>query len=334
MLCISINLTFSPNPKRKTEVLYGNENALKRGVQFMQNVKERMDISFDSRAPSIVIEVEAYKNGYIDIRRRRAKIRALTEITKDNINYCKELMKIVDEFRHLDGLRGGIAVSETEYMATTVLREAEPLAQVIYSNVEEIVEQQQYFFDSLWRNGIPAKRRIREIEEGLKREFIDTIKDSNEIEKITFNLLRSATEEILILFSEANIFRRYGEYNEMLQVIKEEALKHGVTVRILADIDDLIGNIARQNLREKEVQSISIQHLSRPQQTKITILIVDKAYCMTIEMKDPSARTFDDAIGLATYSNSESTVSSYISIFENLWVQSEIHQQKGKKNKS
>jgi len=333
VLCISINLTFSPNPKRKTDVLYGNENALKRGVQFMQNVKERMDISFDSRAPSIVIEVEAYKNGYTDIRRRGAKIRALTEITKDNINYCKELMKIVDEFRHLDGLKGGIAVSETEYMATTILREAEPLAQVIYSDVEEIIEQQQYFFDTIWRNGIPAKRRIREIEDGLKREFIDTIKDSNEIEKITFNLLRSATEEILILFSGANTFRRYEEYDEMSQIIKEAALQHGVTVRILADIDDVIGKISRQNLREKEVQSISIQHLSRPQQTKITILIVDKAYCMTIEMKDPSARIFDDAIGLATYSNSESTVSSYISIFENLWVQSEIHQQKVRKTK-
>jgi len=29
----------------------------------MQNVKERMDISFDSKAPSIVIEVETYRNG-------------------------------------------------------------------------------------------------------------------------------------------------------------------------------------------------------------------------------------------------------------------------------
>jgi two-component system, OmpR family, sensor histidine kinase VicK len=137
----------------------------------------------------------------------------------------------------------------------------------------------------------------------------------------------------LILFSGANTFRRYEEYDEMSQIIKEAALQHGVTVRILADIDDIISKISRQNLREKEVQSISIQHLSRPQQTKITILIVDKAYCMTIEMKDPSARTFDDAIGLATYSNSESTVSSYISIFENLWVQSEIHQQKVRKTK-
>ena len=70
----------------------------------------------------------------------------------------------------------------------------------------------------------------------------------------------------MILFSGANTFRRYEEYDEMSQIIKDAALQHGVTVRILADIDDVIGKISRQNLREKEVQSISIQHLSRPQQ--------------------------------------------------------------------
>jgi two-component system, OmpR family, sensor histidine kinase VicK len=103
--------------------MYGTENAVGRGIQFMQNVRNKMDIFFDCKAPSIVIEVEAYKNGYIDIRKRGGKIRALTEITKHNIKYCKELMKIVDELRHLDDLKGGIAVSEMEYMATTVLQE-------------------------------------------------------------------------------------------------------------------------------------------------------------------------------------------------------------------
>jgi two-component system, OmpR family, sensor histidine kinase VicK len=84
-------------------------------------VRNRMDICFDHRAPSIFIELEAYKTGYINIRKRGGKTRALTEITSDNIHYCREIMKIVNEFRHLDGLKGGIAVSETEYMATTVL---------------------------------------------------------------------------------------------------------------------------------------------------------------------------------------------------------------------
>ncbi|MFL6483719.1 MAG: hypothetical protein ACJ70Z_03255, partial [Nitrososphaera sp.] len=109
------------NSQKTSEILYGAENAVGRGVQFMRNVTKRMDIFFDHKAPSIVIDLNEYRNGYIDIRRRGGKIRAFTEITKENIQYCKELMKIVDELRHLDGVKGGLAVSESEYMATTVL---------------------------------------------------------------------------------------------------------------------------------------------------------------------------------------------------------------------
>ena len=128
----------------KSEILYGVENAVGRGVYFMSNVKQKMDIFFDRHAPSIVVEVREYRDGYIDIRKRGGKIRAFTEITKDNVKHCKELIKIVDELRHLDGVKGGIAINDSEYMATTVLQEAKPLTQVIYSNVKEVVEQGQY----------------------------------------------------------------------------------------------------------------------------------------------------------------------------------------------
>jgi tetrahydromethanopterin S-methyltransferase subunit H len=46
-----------------TEVLYGTENAVARGVEFMKSVKERMDICFGSKAPSIVVEIDIYRNG-------------------------------------------------------------------------------------------------------------------------------------------------------------------------------------------------------------------------------------------------------------------------------
>jgi hypothetical protein len=85
----------------------------------------KMDICFDHKAPSIVISINEYMNGYREIRRRGRKIRLITEITSENINYCKELMNMVDEFRHLDGIKGGLAVSEREFMATTVLRGAD-----------------------------------------------------------------------------------------------------------------------------------------------------------------------------------------------------------------
>jgi hypothetical protein len=155
-----------------TEVLYGAENAVGRGVQFMKNVKKKMDICFDSKAPSVVVEIDEYRNGYKEIRNRGARIRAFTEITKDNIHYSKELMKLVDELRHLEGMKGGIAVNETEYMATTVLQESTPLTQVTYSNTIEVVEQMQYIFDIFWYRAIPADQKIQEIEEGI--EHVET----------------------------------------------------------------------------------------------------------------------------------------------------------------
>jgi two-component system, OmpR family, sensor histidine kinase VicK len=171
------------NSQRTSEILYGAENAVGRGVQFMQNVREKMDIFFDHKAPSIVIDIDDYKKGYIDIRRRGAKIRAFTEVTKGNISYCKELLKIVDELRHLDGVRGGMAVSESEYMATTILEESRPLTEVIYSNVKEVVEQNQYIFDTLWSSAISAEQKIREIEEGVIRYETRIVENPDEVIK-------------------------------------------------------------------------------------------------------------------------------------------------------
>lgn len=54
------------------------------------------------------------KNNYIDLRRRGGKIRLITGITKENTNYRNELMKIVDELRHLDESK---AVSQLVYLS-------------------------------------------------------------------------------------------------------------------------------------------------------------------------------------------------------------------------
>ena len=56
------------NPKYgKLEILYGSENAVERGVRFMQNTVIKMDITFDHKAPSIVVQLPDYRNGYKDI---------------------------------------------------------------------------------------------------------------------------------------------------------------------------------------------------------------------------------------------------------------------------
>ena len=61
----------------------------------------------------------------------------------------------------------------------------------------------------LWRKAIPAKQRVKEIEQGLKREFIETFQDHAEITSLLSRIIFSAMEEIGIVFSTPNSFKRY-----------------------------------------------------------------------------------------------------------------------------
>jgi two-component system sensor histidine kinase VicK len=122
--------------------------------------------------PPLAIGLDPIRKAFLDAKSRRVRLRYLTEITQENLQYCKELLSIVDELRHLDGIKGNFMISEEEYLAPLILFEKGKIApQIIYSNVREIVEQQQYIFDNLWNNAISAKDRIREIEEGVKVRY-------------------------------------------------------------------------------------------------------------------------------------------------------------------
>jgi hypothetical protein len=122
--------------------------------------------------PPLAIGLDPIRKAFLDAKSRRVRLRYLTEITQENLQYCKVILSIVDELRHLDGIKGNFMISEEEYLAPLILFEKGKIApQIIYSNVREIVEQQQYIFDNLWNHAISAKDRIREIEEGVKVRY-------------------------------------------------------------------------------------------------------------------------------------------------------------------
>src|SRR5829696_6830566 len=53
---------------------------------------------------------------------------------------------------------------------------------------------------------------------------------------------------------------------------------------------------------------------------------VDNKVSLVMELKDDSKKTFQEAIGLSTYSNSKAGVLSYVSMFESLWKQTELYE--------
>src|SRR5439155_98528 len=154
--------------RSRNMILKGTQNVVDAEVQSFSKAQTRVDTYMNYTRPPLAIGLDPIRKAFLQSKDRGIYLRYITEITKENLSYCKELIKIVDEMRHLDAIKGNFMVSESEYVGPLILFEHGKIApQAVYSNISEVVEQQQYLFDSFWNQAIPAKERIREIEDGV-----------------------------------------------------------------------------------------------------------------------------------------------------------------------
>ena len=94
-----------PKEQDKLEVVHGEGNVMDAMLQFLSRA-DKIDCCYDYRAPSMVIEVEAYRRLLLHIKDKDIKLRFLTDINKDNIIYCKETDEICrrdSSFRRSEG---------------------------------------------------------------------------------------------------------------------------------------------------------------------------------------------------------------------------------------
>jgi two-component system sensor histidine kinase VicK len=225
-----------PYVEEKTEVIYGEENIIGSTLKLFSVARSTLNNCLDSTGPSLdVIPGHPITRAHYEMKERGVRIRYITEITKENANYCKELMNF-SEVRHLDEIKGNFGILDgTYYRASAKVKASSPPPLLISSTVRAFVEQQEYFFEMLWKKAIPAKQRIKEIEENLKREFIETIQHSDETTSLITKVLSSATGEILLIFSRAGTLKKYEKLG-MLEIIRKKANKE-IEIRILIGTD-------------------------------------------------------------------------------------------------
>jgi two-component system, OmpR family, sensor histidine kinase VicK len=217
------------------------------------------------------------------------------------------------------------------------LREAQPIPQIIYSNVKDIVEQQRYVFESFWNRAIPAETRINEIEKGIELEKTHVIQDPQSIKKLFVDMVKSAQHEVLLILPTVNAFLREDRIG-MIQLLLRAAKEHSVNVRILTPTNDVIDDLLRnakilsyqEGDRKKdfdfEIRGIDLSSEETAVST-VTIVVIDKKESLVFEKTDDTKENFIEAVGSATYSNSKPTVMSYVSIFKNLWKQADLYEQ-------
>jgi signal transduction histidine kinase len=295
----------------------------------------------DSRSPSFVFEIEAYRKLLPELKKRNIKVRYITDINKDNLAYCKELLNFYTEIRHLDGMKANFSISETEYIASSTLIQEEEeeiqkqqqssgsIQQVIYSNVKDIVEQQKYVFESFWNRSVQAEQRINELEKGTVLGHTEVIHIPIKSKELFIKLVQSSKEQVLLLLPSVNAFLR-EERIGIIEYLKDAALKRSVNVKIITPVNDKIDKII-QNIKSEKINNFVIQPFENPfvetNVNTVTILVVDRKESLVIEKKDDSKMDFVEAVGLSTHSTSYPTVISYVSVFESLINQIKLYEQ-------
>jgi hypothetical protein len=309
----------------RTEVIEGPENILSFILSRYAYIKKCIDACFDYSGPSHVTTTEPIWQELSKLDKRGVRIRFLTDIRKGNIHYCKKFLTLKNsEIRHLDSIKGNYGIADRrECFEHAVNKEGELPTHAIFTTVKGIVDTRQFLFNNLWNRATNAELRMKEIEEGTVPDMIETIKEPSEIISLAYKHVKLANSEILIIFHTANAVLRHKNSGG-IDLLVESVIKNKVRVRILVPIEDKITDVVH-SLRQ--VNGIDIRNIDSPMQTRMTILLVDKKYSLVVELKDDSKYTFEEAIGLATYSNSTSIVLSYVSIFETLWIQSELREE-------
>ena len=465
---------------RTTRIILGKGNAINTEVGIFHNAATSIDTCMTYTRPSLAVSLKPIKDAFLAAKRGGIKLRYITEINHHNFEDCKELLGIVHELRHLDGVKTNFMISEKEYLAPLIQEKSEAIAsEHIYSNTDQIVEHGQCIFDTLWSKSIPAEERIKQLMDGevapetkivdsedeIMKHFIhlsevssglsvvsnhggmqltynsflelckkvlekqkrgegDGIRWIMRIEKDSINLVKkflklgvkirhvknlapinfavskhgliatveemagggriqnlltsnegsyikhftsmfeqlwkegvdaryrikdieekvgiaeieiirnpidsiargwdmvkSARKEINVLFSSSNALKRQIAMGA-LPLLRNASEKQKVKIRMLLPSSDRSDQLIEET--KSNVPNIDIRTISSSLETKISILIVDNKQCLILELKDDKQNTSHDAVGLATYSISPTIISSYLAVFESFWRQAEL----------
>jgi signal transduction histidine kinase len=260
-------------------------------------------------------------------------IRWITNIEEECVELVKTFLDLNMQIKHVKNLPPiNFVVGKKEVNLTIEKMEGGKMIQsLIASNEPSYVTYFYSIFEQLWSEGVDAQDRIRNITEGRAEETdIEIIPNPKKGIDNAWKILRSAKKEILIVCSTSNAFRRQLQIGG-LQLLKGIVEKNNVKVRILVPAD------AEAKLTIKEISisnpGIDIRSLEEALQSSITIIIVDRKECIIVESKDDTKETSYDAAGITTYSNSKTIATSYVSIFESLWNQTELFEELKKSNR-
>lgn len=251
-----------------------------------------------------------------------------------NIDNNREQIVLVKKFlgmglhiRHIDNLPIlNFAVSELQFNGTIENTKDDQMNHtLLYSTDPLYIKHFQSVFCNLWDSALDAKERIRQIERGVTLDFTKLIENSSQAKQQMIETVQKASKEILILFPSLNAVKREVVMGFM-ELLKQKSVEN-IQIKILSPVNKRVKEVIYTDDTNKQdlvVKNLVCREIRNQKDLISTIMIVDRKYVLATELKDDSKLSFEEAVGVTTFSTSQPTVLSYLSIFESLWIQTEM----------
>ncbi|MGC2575512.1 MAG: ATP-binding protein, partial [Candidatus Nitrosopolaris sp.] len=322
--------------------------ALKDSTEIVKRIKKNIESSTEIKISSQPGGLELIYNNFLESykqvldRYRKGEhkgIKCITTINKDNEGLATILLNEGVQIRHTKNLTPlSFSISNKEFQATAEKMEAGKMIRTLLVSTEPIyMDHYNFIFEQLWDNSIDVKDRITDIEEGVDLAEIEVIPRPARTRLLYLKLVKNAKEEILFIFPTSSAFIRQEKMGAISLAV-EAAKERGVKVRILVPYNEEVEyrfKLVEEERGRRPIYNadIDFRYTEQTSRTLATILVVDREASLVMELRNDSTKTFDEAIGLSTYSNSKAGVLSYVAIFEQLWNQIELYQQVKEANK-
>jgi signal transduction histidine kinase len=204
------------------------------------------------------------------------------------------------------------------------------LKSVYGDRLKGLLGLEQFISDPFWNRVTPDEGEMVQIQnESLRgvgiQDVIQIVEEPERIIKLGHDMIRSAKQEVLIMFSTANAFKRQISIGGPKLLQEVTSTKKDLAIRILTPADQET-ELASVALGAK-FTNVDVRNMEVSLQSKVTVVVVDRELSLAVELKDDSKDDINEAVGSAVYSNCKSAAISYVAIFESLWKQVELIEQ-------
>ncbi len=127
------------------------------------------------------------------------------------------------------------------------------------------------------------------------------------------------------MYPSINAFFRHRN-SGIFEILRNATKTSSVKVRILLPIPSSNNEIRKEVDRQLNTDSIYFRALDKGAQNTSTFVVADNHTAVVIELKDDTKYSFHEAISYAIFTNSKNIVSSFSSMFNTLWNQSELNE--------